>query len=152
MSDLFSGDVNSDTSLEELIVEAIVRGRSEAVTATIVRNHTVCLSVGDRRGTFSSISVLVNYTCSGSAQCPSSAVEQFNFGCSSGGRWTRLQAGTSAFARDVTPLANFQTDERRDCRICFVQVTTPDEEYDDVTHCHCKSHVSYNSIAFYYAL
>ena len=138
LSDLFSGD-GSDTSLEGLIVSAVLAGdRPEDTTATIVENRTLCLSVGDTIGTVSSISVLVNYTCSGS-ECPPSAVEQFDFGCTSGGQWTRLQAGTTAFARNSTPLADFETDGRRDCRICFVQGITPDGEYDDVTHCHCKS-------------
>ena len=80
--------------------------------------------------------MLVNYTCNGSSLCPSSAVEQFDFGCSSSGEWTRVQFFTAGNARDENPLADFTTDLRTDCRICSTQ--NPNN-YDNVTHCQGKS-------------
>ena len=83
--------------------------------------------------------MLVNYTCNGSSLCPSSAVEQFDFGCSSSGEWTRTQFSNSLSARDENPLADFMTDLRTDCQVCSTQGSKSADNYDDVTHCHGKS-------------
>lgn len=130
LSTLFDGE-----TLEKLIVDAVLGGDSpQASVATVLRNHTVCLSVGNRRGTFRSISVLVDYTCVGSGLCPSRATEQFDFGCNYG-RWTASQLTIHDYIRDSNPLATFDTDLRTDCVLCFRERPETVEEFDNVTHC-----------------
>ena len=134
LSDLFS-----DGTLEQLIVDAIILDEDPLeppVVTTVLRNHTVCLSVGNRRGKFSSISLLISYECAstGSVQCPSNATEQFNFGCANG-QWGIEQQNTIYGAHDSNPLATFATNLRTDCGICSTVTMAEYIRLDAVTYC-----------------
>ena len=95
-------------------------------TITVLRNHTVCLSVGPTRGKVSSISLVIEYTCTGSSNCPLGGAslhpvtEQFDFGCvNSQGSWGYAQFKMFNLARLQFPAANFETSLRTDCGACF---------------------------------
>ena len=136
LSDLFSGG-----TLERLIVDATLIGDSvEPTEATVLHNRTVCLSVGNTRGKFSSISLLIDFECRGSLQCPSRATEQFNFGCKRG-QWSVEQLATPEYARHTNSLA-YYTDLRTDCRLCFTMFVLPNHILDDFTHCQGRPHKS----------
>ena len=139
LSDLFNGG-----TLETQMSTAIPRGDSPSPpTITVLRNHTVCLSVGPTIDKFSSISLLIEYTCMGNVFCPSGqAVEQFDFGCNIQGEWSFRQFSDSDNARADDPLANFDTSPRTDCGACFPVHPNMEEPppIDPVTHCHGRPH------------
>ena len=134
LSGLFTGG-----SLEREMGRAIL----ESPEITVLRNHTVCLSVGRTREKFSSISLVIEYTCTGSAFCPSGqAVEQFDFGCNNQGEWRYGQFADVDNGRTTNPTANFDTSLRMDCGACFPvhPETVNPPTIDPVTHCHGKPH------------
>ena len=140
LSDLFNG-----VTLETQMSTAITEGDSPSPpTIIVLRNHTVCLSVGPTRDKFSSISLVIEYTCMGNAFCPSGgqAVEQFDFGCNIQGEWSFIQFSDVDNGRTTNPVANFATTLRTDCGACFP--VHPNQEdpptIDPVTHCHGRPH------------
>jgi len=139
LSDLFNGG-----TLETEMSEAIITGDSPSTpTITVLRNHTVCLSVGPTRGKFSSISLVIEYTCTGNVFCPSGqAVEQYDFGCNNMGEWFFGQFSNFDDGREENPEANFTTTLRTDCGACFPvhPDTVNPPTIDPVTHCHGRPH------------
>ena len=146
LSDLFKHN-----TLETLIQESIKRGDNpNTPSITVHGNHIVCLSVGPSIGKVSSISLLIDYTCTGSAQCPGEksdggrSTEQFDFGCTSQNKWSVDQFSNSQASRDKTPIANFETVLLTDCAACFTQRPAFNDSllpFDQVTHCVSKSTV-----------
>ena len=108
LSDLFSGG-----SLEREMSRAIL----PSPEITVLRNHTVCLSVGPTREKVSSISLVIEYTCMGSYKCPSEkhGIEQFAFGCNSHNQWSYIQFSNVDNGRTKNTTANFGTSLRTDC-------------------------------------
>ena len=139
LSDLFNGG-----TLETQMSTAITSGDTPSPpVVTVLRNRTVCLSVGPTRDKFSSISLVIEYTCTGNAFCPSGqAVEQFDFGCNNQGEWSFIQFSDVDSGRTTNPVANFDTPLRTDCGACFP--VHPNQEdpptIDPVTHCHGRPH------------
>ena len=135
LSGLFTGG-----SLEREMSRAIL----ESPEITVLRNHTVCLSVGRTREKFSSISLVIEYTCTDSSSCPSGgqAIEQFDFGCTNEGEWSYIQFSDVDNGRTTNPMASFDTSLRTDCGACFpVHPDTSDPPtIDPVTHCHGRPH------------
>ena len=146
LSDLFKHN-----TLETLIQTSLVTGDNPtAPSITVHGNHTVCLSVGPSIGKVSSISLLIDYNCTGSAQCPGEksdggrSTEQFDFGCTSQNKWSVNQFSNFQASRDKTPIANFETALRTDCAACFTQHPSFNGSllpFDQVTHCVSKSTV-----------
>ena len=134
--------------LETLIQNSILMGDNPSVPNIVVHEtHTVCLSVGPSIGNVSSISLLVNYSCTGSALCPMGhsadgrGIEQFDFGCNPQKKWNYAHYSNFDAARHKNPMANFDTALRTDCAACFTQHPGPSESYlpfDQVTHCVSK--------------
>ena len=137
LSDLFNGG-----TLETQMSTAITEGDTPSPpTITVLRNHTVCLSVGPTRDKFSSISLVIEYTCTGNAFCPSrQAVEQFDFGCNNQGKWIFGQFSNFDAGQEQNPEVNFDTTLRMDCGVCFSVSQSPDNPPDPVTHCHGRPH------------
>lgn len=119
--------LSDPNSLRRLIAHTIAGDHSSATIPSVAirKNYTVCLSVGPESGTFSSISLLVEYECSGHPGCSPSnlenniTVEQFDFGCmhSRGSyTWSAVQFGKTG---SRIPTANFSTALRRDCSACI---------------------------------
>ena len=108
--------------------------------------NTVCETVAFRRDRFRYVSVVVNYTSSGS-----STVGQFEFECSST-QWTTtlLIAGTTSLT--IPADATFDTPLRRDCGLCASNLLAEGLEdvtifqnidYDNITHCFGKCQHKY---------
>lgn len=116
--------LSDPNSLWRLIAHTIAGDYSSVTIPSVAirKNHTVCLSVGPESGTFSSISLLVEYECSGHPGCSienNVTVEQFDFGCmhSRGSyMWSSVQFGKTG---SRIPTANFSTALRRDCSACI---------------------------------
>ena len=136
-------------TLETLIKGTLVTGDSPSVPNIVVHEtHTVCLSVGPSIGNVSSISLLVNYSCTGSALCPMGhsadgrGIEQFDFGCNHQKKWDFGQYSNFLAARHENPIANFDTALRTDCAACFTQHPSSEPlivlPFDQVTHCVSK--------------
>ena len=97
----------------------------------------MCLAYSQERDRYRFVSVVVEYICTGHANCPSgTAVEQFDSQCS-GGTWSHSVEGDVDNIRTVDPTANFSTTTKEDCAFCFspalasnLRLTT-----DTVTHC-----------------
>ena len=145
-------------TLETLIQNSVMRGDNPPVPTIVVHDtHTVCLSVGPSMGNVSSISLLVDYSCTRSGQCANwqSAnkrnIEQFDFGCSSQNRWSIGQYFDFTVARHENPIANFDTALRMDCAACFTQHPSFSSSFlpfDQVTHCVSKFMIHCSFIHF----
>ena len=140
MSDLFTGG-----TLEREMAELLLANNNSTPPAvTVLRNHTVCLSAGPTRGSISSISLVIEYNCTGSATCSpgGSAVEQYDFGCNNQSQWSFVQFGDVEHGRTIDPTANFVTSPRTDCGACFPVHPNPEDPptIDPVTHCHGRPH------------
>ena len=136
LSDLFS-----EGAPERQINQALQLFGQASIT--VLRNHTVCLSVGPTRGKFSSISLVIEYTCTGTPFCPpGNRREQFDFGCTSEGQWSNVQFDDSDSGHTTNPTANFNTSLRTDCGACFPvhPDTVNPPTIDPVTHCHGRPH------------
>ena len=140
-------DLFTNGSLERRMTAVLLRGAEDNPTQpniTVLRNHTICLSVGPTRGTFSSISVVIQYNCTGSGTCPTgeNVTELFDFGCTSEGQWNHVQFNDYNNSRTTNSTANFDTLLRTDCRACFPVHPNPYDSptIDPVTHCHGRPH------------
>ena len=132
--------------LEQVISEIIPTGDSpSAPDVTVMDFHPVCLAFGQQQDHYRLVSVVVNYTCSGNTNCPSStAVEQIESGCVSG-VWSNEVEGNVDFTRSTTTEASFTTTTREDCSFCLSPelADTLGPTTDSITHCvgECITHV-----------
>jgi len=111
----------TEAALENVIRKNIPT-RADPHTPTVVdvlSFHPVCLAYSQERDRYRFVSVVVEYTCTGNANCPSgTAVEQFESQCKSG-TWSHSVQGDVDNTRTVNPTANFSTTTREDCAFCF---------------------------------
>ena len=142
-------DLFISNTLETLIQLSITLGDNPTTPGIAVHtNHIVCLSVGPSIGYVSSISLLVDYTCTSSALCPNGSpygvrtTEQFDFGCTNQKKWSIGQYYNFEAPRHKNPIANFDTALRKDCAACFTQHPSVSRysylPFDQVTHCVSK--------------
>ena len=127
----------TNDDLEQVIANIIQTGDSSTPDVNVTRFHPVCLAFGVQQDHYRTVSVVVEYTCSGNANCPSgTAVEQIESECDSG-IWSNIVLGSVLDTRSVPPDASFTTTTRKDCSFCLspelassIGVTT-----NNVTHC-----------------
>ena len=128
----------TETALKDVIGNNIPTGYDpHPPTVDVLSFHPVCLAYSQERDRYRFVSVVVEYICTGHANCPSgTAVEQFDSQCS-GGTWSHSVEGDVDNIRTVDPTANFSTTTKEDCAFCFspalasnLRLTT-----DTVTHC-----------------
>ena len=130
----------TEAALENVIRKNIPTGDSPpTLTVDVLSFHPVCLAYSQERDRYRYVSVVVEYTCTGNANCPSgTAVEQFDSQCSSG-TWSHSVHGDVDNIRTVNPTANFSTTAREDCGLCFSPATVTGLRLttvtDTVTHC-----------------
>ena len=142
----------TNDDLEVVIARITMVGDSPSTpTVNVTRFHPVCLAFGEQQDRYRSVSVVVEYTCSGNANCPSgSAVEQIESGCIDE-EWTnRVLGGTDV--RSVFTEANFTTTTREDCSHCFspelaASIGAPDN-IDSVTHCLGECIITYTAVIY----
>ena len=126
--------------LERVIADSIQAGDNrQPATVTVTRFRTVCRAQGQQRDRYRGVSAVVEYTCTGNAECPSgSVVEQFESGCGTGPAyaWTGV-VGSTGRIRTENPLASFTTTARDDCAFCYniELANTFPIVTDNVTHC-----------------
>ena len=138
--------VNDLGSTEELRQEGLVSSAhlegdaapSDAPAIQILDYHVVCESVGLRKNTTSSVSVVVKYLYQIAPREPvENRVAQFQFEC------LRSQASPGYFGepigwqRSASFSANFRTELETRCGYCVDPGTVVIENTDDVTHCQC---------------
>ena len=117
-------------------------GEPVPVTVQVHASSIVCLRSGRTRDTFSGVSVVANYTCTGSpSECTGDPVlSQFDFECVSGPRWAASVGGSAANIITTPPTGNLvSTPLRTDCGLCvsparsgFVNITNNEQ------HCECE--------------
>jgi len=95
-----------------------------AITVQVHASRTVCLRSGRTRNTYSGVSVVVNYTCSGGSNplCNGNPTNsQFDFECVSSPslEWAASVIGSTENIITTPPTGNFATTLRRDCGVCI---------------------------------
>ena len=128
---------NSD--IESIIDGSIQNSDSPAEpTITLMGDfRVVCQAFSRQKDRYRAISVLVQYTCDGSSNCPSGTVtEQFEAVCINN-NWSNQVSGSSVFTRTMSPSATFSTQQREDCSFCASPEKANDAGVttDAVTHC-----------------
>ena len=128
----------TNDDLKDLIKVVIASGDSSTThSVNVIRFHPVCIAFSEKQGLYRSLSVVVQYTCSGHANCPpGTAEEQIESDCING-QWSNNVLSITKSTHSLAALANFSTTTREDCAFCLspelanmFSLTT-----DAVTHC-----------------
>ena len=127
----------------ETVIAAIIQSGDASTdpVITIADFKVVCRAFSQQEDLLRGVSVVVEYTCTDHANCPTGTVtEQIESGCSSGS-WTNRVAGTTdpTRLRTTSPTATLSTTARDDCSFCFSEFLADDAgagfPTDPVTHC-----------------
>ena len=132
------------TEVPPLIADTYTFGDNPTPPSIGVENvHVTCLVQGEKKGGYSYVSVLVNYTCDG-GHCPEGpTVSQFDFSCdyrNSQYVWAAMVFFSADFVRTDNPRSNFSTVAKTGCGYCATPealgtVGLGDLVADDITHC-----------------
>ena len=132
----------SGSSTTGLVRDAIAAGVGEGATVNVLvhASNIVCLRSGRTRDTYTGVSIVVNYTCSGAPACTGNpTLSQFDFGCVSGSVWGASVFGSADSIITTPPTGSLSTTLRTDCGVClsparagFAGVTNNEQ------HCGCK--------------
>ena len=138
------GCMSPTTSDLQSVISAIITAGDVVAPPqiTLLNFAVVCRAFAQQQDFLRSVSVVVEYTCTGHPNCPSGAiVEQIESGCE-GGSWSNTVEGSSdpTEIRTQSPEATLSTTaSREDCSLCLstqlaenlgLGITT-----DPVTHC-----------------
>ena len=143
----------TNDDLELVIARNIIVGDSPSPpTIIVIRFHPVCLAFGEQQDRYRVVSVVVEYTCSGNANCPSgTAVEQIESECINE-VWSNSVLGSTDNVRSVFTEANFTTTTREDCSHCLspelIEVNRFPITTDSVTHCSGKCIITYTAVIY----
>jgi len=128
----------TEAAMENVIANYIETGDNpQPPILDILRLRPVCLAYSQERDRYRFVSVVVEYTCTGHANCPSgTAVEQFDSQCSSG-TWRHSVLSDVDNARRENPTADISTTTREDCALCLSPATAAGLGLttDNVAHC-----------------
>ena len=124
----------SVSNLEKLISDALIAGDAPTRPTIVLMGapHYLCQASGTCRGTYSGLSLLANYTCSGAAACRGGNPSQFDFACASG-EWSISVGSTTVFSFIEIPEANSTVETRTDCGLCYNPALL--QTADRLTHC-----------------
>ena len=144
---LFTEDLLGTTgepSTTGLIRDALLAGFEEPVLVNVqvYASRIVCLRSGRTRDTYSGVSVVANYTCTGSpSECTGNpTLSQFEFECVANPvRWAATVDGSATNIITTPPTGNLSTALRTDCGVCvsparslFATITNNEQ------HCGCE--------------
>ena len=118
-------------------LESEYRDDSTAPTIDVIMFQPVCLAFSEKQGLYRSVSVVVQYTCSGHANCLSKiAEEQIESDCING-RWSNTVLRVSLNTHSIATSANVSTTTRENCAYCLSPdlASTFSLVTDTVTHC-----------------
>ena len=143
VSDLGNTDAQSTTGLIQDALHA-VSGDPSVINVQLHGSRIVCLKSGRTRDTYSGVSVVANYTCTGTpSECTRNpTLSQFEFECVTGPTWAASVGGSASNIITTPPNGTLSTILRTDCGVCvsparsgFATITNNEQ------HCGCK----YNS-------
>ena len=125
--------------IEQVLVDIIRTGDSSSVPAVNVTNmRTVCRAFDTQQDLLRLVSVVVQYSCSGHANCPlGNATEQIETGCING-QWDNNVQGSNDNIRSMTTEASLTTGTRDNCSTCVSPELAPNVGLptpDSATHC-----------------
>ena len=101
---------------------AAVSGDPSPVNVQVHDSNIVCLRSGRTRDTYSGVSVVASYTCTGGShsQCTGNPIlSQFEFECVTGPTWTARVGGSSSNIITTPPSGSLSTILRTDCGLCI---------------------------------
>ena len=100
---------------------AAVSGDPSPVSVQVHNSNIVCLRNGLTRDTYSMVSVIVNYTCTGApSECTGNpTLSQFEFECVTGPTWTASVSGSASNIITTPPNGTLSTPLRTDCGVCI---------------------------------
>ena len=140
VSDLGATDMLTQGGLVGAAIAAVSGDPSLSVSVQVHNSNIVCLRSGRTRDTYSGVSVVVNYTCTGApTECSgNSTLSQFDFECVAG-TWAPSVDGSASNIITTPPDGNLSTTLRTDCGVCispvrsiFAAITNNDQ------HCGCE--------------
>ena len=143
VSDLGATDMRTPSGLVVSALQAVSGDPSNPVRVQVHGSNIVCLRSGRTRDTYSGVSVVVNYTCTGPpSECTGNPIlSQFDFECITTNpvRWAASVDGSSSNIITTPPDANLLTTPRTDCGVCIsaarsIVATITNNEH----HCGCE--------------
>ena len=134
-------DVQTSGRLVGSAFQAVSGDPSLPVSVQVHESNIVCLRSGRTRDTYRGVSVVVNYTCTGSpSECTGNpTVSQFEFECVTGPTWTANVGGSASNIITTPPNGTLSTPLRTDCGVCVsplrlgFNATTNNDQ-----HCGCE--------------
>ena len=120
-SDLGTTDTPSTTGLVGAAFQTVSGDPSLPVSVQVHDSNVVCLRSGRTRDTYSGVSVVVNYTCTGGiSECIGNPIlSQFEFECVTGPTWTASVGGSASNIITTPPNGTLSTPLRTDCGLCI---------------------------------
>ena len=112
----------SGSSTTGLVRDAIAAGVGEGATVNVLvhASNIVCLRSGRTRDTYTGVSVVVNYTCSGAPACTGNPnISQFDFECVTGSVWGASVFGSADSIFTIPSTGSLSTTLRTDCGVCL---------------------------------
>ena len=140
VSELGATDMPTPSGLVRSALEAGRGDPSNPASVQVHGSNIVCLRSGRTRDTYSGVSVVVNYTCTGPlSECSGNPIlSQFDFECVAG-TWAPSVDGSASNIITTPPDGSLSTTLRTDCGVCisparsiFATITNNDQ------HCGCE--------------
>ena len=142
-TDLGTTDTSSTTGLIGAAFQAVSGDPSLPVSVQVHDSNIVCLRSGQTRDMYRGVSVVVNYTCTGTpSECTgNTTLSQFEFECVANPtlRWAPSVGGSATNIITTPPSASLSTVLRTDCGVCvsptrpgFATITNNEQ------HCGCE--------------
>ena len=112
-------NATSTTGLVGDVFQA-VSGDPLPVSVQVHASRIVCLRSGRTRDTYSGVSVVVRYSCTGApSECTGNpTLSQFEFECATGPTWTASVGGSASNIITTPPNGSLSTTLRTDCGVC----------------------------------
>ena len=147
VSELGATDMRTPSGLVVSALEAVSGDPSNPTSVQVHGSNIVCLRSGRTRDTYSGVSVVVNYTCTGApTECTGNPIlSQFDFECVAGTptypgvRWAASVDSSASNIITTPPDASLSTTLRTDCGVClsparsiFATITNNEQ------HCGCE--------------
>ena len=142
VSDLGATDMLTQGGLVGTALAAVSGDPLVSVSVQVHDSNIVCLRSGRTRNTYSGVSVVVSYTCTGApSECTGNPIlSQFEFECVANPvRWAPSVDGSAANIITTPPDGSLSTTLRTDCGVCisparsiFAAITNNDQ------HCGCE--------------
>ena len=144
VSDLGATDMPTQDGLVGSAFAAVSGDTARPASLQVHNSNIVCLRSGQTRDTYTGVSVVVNYTCTGTrSECSGNPIlSQFEFECVTNPvRWAPSVGGSTANIITTPPDASLSTTLRTDCGVC---VSPARSDFATITnneqHCGCEYH------------